>query len=57
MMRAAPVLCSLGVAVVSGVGSPLRADPGPGVISEQHIYDRIVFTPFPAQPEPPNTVP
>jgi len=57
MMRAAPVLCSLGVAVVSGVGSPLRADPGPGVIYEQHIYDRIVFTPFPAQPEPPNTVP
>jgi hypothetical protein len=55
MTRAASIWCSLGLSVTSGFAEPLTA--GPAEISEQAIYDRIVLTPFPAQPQPPNTVP
>jgi len=55
MTRAASIWCSLGLSVTSGFAEPLTA--GPAEISEQTIYNRIVLTPFPAQPQPPNTVP
>jgi cytochrome c peroxidase len=55
MVSSIPVWRSLGLVVLTCLAQPLIA--GSDEISDQLIYDKIVLTPFPAQPQPPNTAP